>query len=73
MSICKEQQISRGWSWDMSALTGMHGSGSGEVAAGGPPPQASVLPQVHKNEKPSLVVLKYLDGITKRVSKISDA
>ena len=37
-----------------------------------PTPTAPVLPQVQKNEKASQVILKYLDGITKRIGKISD-
>ena len=36
-----------------------------------PTPTAPVLPQVQKNEKASQVILKYLDGITKRIGKIS--
>ncbi|CAL1128311.1 unnamed protein product [Cladocopium goreaui] len=37
-----------------------------------PTPTAPVLPQVQKNEKASQVILKYLDGTTKRIGKISE-
>ena len=32
-----------------------------------------VLPQLQKNQKPSTLVLKYLDGITRRIGKILDS
>ena len=47
--------------------------GGGTSAPNAPKPAPAVLPQVQKNELPSNVVLKYMDGITKRISKLTDA
>ena len=33
----------------------------------------AVLPQLQKNESASSVVLKYMDGITKRIGKLTDS
>lgn len=33
----------------------------------------AVLPQVQKNESASSVILKYMEGITKRIGKLTDS
>ena len=51
----------------------MPGTSAGEQPQQRPNQSQQVLPQIQKNQKPSTVILKYLEGITKRVSKIVDA
>ena len=46
----------------------------GEAGDNRPTPTSQqLLPQIQKNEKPSVVILKYVDGITKRIGKIVES
>ena len=48
-------------------------AGSAAPPAGPRPPQAATLfPPVLKDEQPSSVVLRYMDGLTKKIQKITD-
>ena len=49
------------------------GSGGPSPGESQRPGKEQILPQIQKNQKVSTVILKYMEGITKRVGKISDA
>lgn len=55
-------------------LPGMPGSQGGNPNPERPqtPTVATVFPPVLKDEKPSVHILRYMDGITKRIQKLSD-
>ena len=56
-------------------LWGLPGQ-SGGGGEDGRPPQANhnqqAFPQVQRNQKPSTVILKYIDGLNKRIKKMTD-